>query len=138
MKLFDATRIPMLTRALDVYALRQRVISSNVANIGTDGYKAQRVRFEEELSGAARGSSLRGTVTHADHLAIGGGDAGAVRPSVGAANEDGTADGASGVNDVDIDREMAEMAKNQIRFKFAARLIGDGFRGIQKSIRGTV
>ena len=44
---------------------------------------------------------------------------------------------ASGVNNVDLDGEMAELAKNQIRYKFAARLIGDTFRGIQKSIRGT-
>ena len=44
---------------------------------------------------------------------------------------------ASGVNNVDLDHEMTELAKNQIRFRFAARLMADTFRGIQKSIRGT-
>jgi flagellar basal body rod protein FlgB len=44
---------------------------------------------------------------------------------------------ASGVNGVDIETEMAELAKNQIRFKYAAKLLGEQFRGIQKSIRGT-
>jgi len=44
----------------------------------------------------------------------------------------------SGINDVDVDSEMAELAKNQIRFKYASRLLSDSFRGIQKSIRGTV
>ncbi len=137
MRLFDTTRIPILTKALDVYALRQRVISSNVANVGTEGYRAQSVRFEDELSGAARGMSLHGTVTHENHFAIGGGEIRTTAPSVVPAHEDGANDQSSGVNDVDIDQEMAEMAKNQIRFKFAARLIADGFRGIQKSIRGT-
>jgi flagellar basal-body rod protein FlgB len=138
MKLFDATRIPLLHRALDVYALRQRVISSNVAQIGTEGYRAQRVRFEEQLTAASGGASLRGTVTHPGHLAVGSRDALSAEPSVVPAQNAQADAGASGVNDVDIDNEMAEMAKNQIRFKFAARLIGDGFRGIQKSIRGTL
>jgi flagellar basal body rod protein FlgB len=45
---------------------------------------------------------------------------------------------ASGFNDVDIDHEMAELAKNQIRFKFGARIMGEMFKGIQKAIRGTL
>jgi flagellar basal body rod protein FlgB len=33
---------------------------------------------------------------------------------------------------------MAELAKNQIRFKFSSRLLGDAFKGMQKAIRGTL
>jgi flagellar basal body rod protein FlgB len=44
----------------------------------------------------------------------------------------------NGANNVNIDHEMAELAKNQIRFKFASKLLGDSFRGLQKSIRGIV
>ena len=44
----------------------------------------------------------------------------------------------SGINDVDIDSEMAELAKNQIKFKYASRLLSESFRGIQKSIRGQI
>jgi flagellar basal body rod protein FlgB len=50
----------------------------------------------------------------------------------------GEDDQTNGVNNVDLDNEMAELAKNQIRFKFSSRLIADAFRGIQRSIRGTV
>ncbi len=39
-------------------------------------------------------------------------------------------------NNVNIDNEMAELAKNQIRFKFSSKLLGETFRGLQKSIRG--
>jgi flagellar basal body rod protein FlgB len=45
---------------------------------------------------------------------------------------------ASGINSVDIDQEMAELAKNQIRYKFSARLIGEAFRALQMSIRGSL
>ena len=41
------------------------------------------------------------------------------------------------MNNVDLDQEMAELAKNQIRFRFSTRILGDSFRGLQKSIRGT-
>jgi flagellar basal body rod protein FlgB len=51
-------------------------------------------------------------------------------------NRAGDVPNRSGVNDVDIDNEMAELAKDQIQFRFAARMITDVFRGIQKSIRG--
>ena len=54
MRLFDGTKIPVLHRALDAYTLRQKVIAGNIANITTPGYKAQSVKFEDELSGVCR------------------------------------------------------------------------------------
>jgi flagellar basal-body rod protein FlgB len=121
---------------MDAYALRQRVIASNIANITTSGYRARSVEFEEQLS-AALGSAPSGlTATNAQHLSPSGGGPGSIRPTV--VDSQGLADNASGVNNVDVDHEMAELAKNQIRFKFSARLIADTFRGLQKSIRGTL
>ena len=35
-----------------------------------------------------------------------------------------------------IPETLAELAKDQIHFRFAARMISDAFKGIQKSIRG--
>jgi flagellar basal-body rod protein FlgB len=137
MRLFDGTKIPVLNRALDAYALRQRVIAGNLANITTPGYKAQSVKFEEELSGALQSGSIPGMTTDPRHMPIGG-QAATATPVVQTPPVGEQADAlASGVNNVDLDQEMAELAKNQLRFRFAARLIGDTFRGIQKSIRGT-
>lgn len=139
MRLFDGTKIPVLNRALDAYALRQRVIAGNLANIATPGYKAQSVKFEEELSGALQTGVIPGMTTDPRHMPIGAPGAGAATPTVQPVSAGEQADAlASGVNNVDLDQEMAELAKTQLRFRFAARLIGDTFRGIQKSIRGTV
>lgn len=139
MKLFDATKIPLLGKALDVYALRQKVISSNIANITTVGYRSQNVTFEEQIAGAMQKDAVSPSVTNERHIAIGSdnpaGDVARIidTPSDTSVSGDSLA---SGINDVDIDHEMADLAKNQIRFKFAARLLTESFRGIQKSIRG--
>jgi flagellar basal-body rod protein FlgB len=42
----------------------------------------------------------------------------------------------SGVNNVNIDKEMADMAENQIMFKFAARNISIYFKSMQDVIKG--
>ena len=135
--LFSKTTIPLLGKALDAYALRQRVIASNVANIGTPGYRAQMVAFEDELAGAIQDIQISGTQTDDRHIPIGIPSAPDGTGRVTDANPGEKGNLASGVNDVDIDNEMAELAKDQIRFRFAARMITDAFKGIQKSIRGT-
>ncbi len=140
MKLFDATKIPVLGRALDAYTLRHKAIATNLANITTPGYQAKAVTFEEQLSGALGNAGLSGSVTNKHHMPIGQNPIATVQPAVqqpGAAMNLRGDPMASGLNNVDLDQEMAELAKNQIRFKFSARLLSDTFRGLQKSIRGT-
>jgi flagellar basal-body rod protein FlgB len=141
MKLFDNTRVPLLEQALDVYALRTRVSASNIANINTPGYTAKRVEFEEEFSKALQQNQGRAgiTMTHKNHIPIHNGQAAVVRiGGIGDASGQSlnSDELASGVNNVDIDHEMAELAKNQIRFKFASQMVSGQFKGLQKSIRG--
>ncbi|MBI5474623.1 MAG: flagellar basal body rod protein FlgB [Ignavibacteriae bacterium] len=143
MRLFDSTKIPLLGKALDVYSLRQKVMASNISNITVPGYKSQSVSFEEQLAAAEKNSgAVRGAATNPKHLSISAAtDIRDVQEKVYDTSEDkpeGYNELASGFNDVDIDYEMAELAKNQIRFRFGSRLLGDTFKGIQKAIRGSV
>lgn len=39
----------LIERALDLTALNQRVIATNIANINTPGFKARRLNFDEQL-----------------------------------------------------------------------------------------
>lgn len=141
MNLFENTRIPILSKALDAYSLRHQVISANIANIGTPGYKAQSVQFENALSSAMSNSVVIGQTTNERHMGIGvqatspDGPISIVENTPGKLSDEELK---SGINDVDVDSEMAELAKNQIRFKYASRLVSESFRGIQKSIRGTI
>ena len=135
--LFDKTGIPLLGKALDAYALRQKVIASNIANISTIGYRSQTVSFEDELAGSLQNPQISGTQTNERHLPLGAPSQADPAVEITDTNRgSATSTNASGVNDVDIDNEMAELAKDQIRFRLAARMISDAFKGIQKSIRG--
>ena len=48
--IFNKTKIPALNAVLDVTQLRQRVISNNIANVSTQGYRKQDLRFQEYLN----------------------------------------------------------------------------------------
>jgi len=137
-KLFNSTNIPLLSKALDAYTLRHRTISSNIANISSAGYRAQEVSFEDQLAASRAQGGVGVAVTDPRHIATSADNPADVTPSVhDVPLPAGAAANASGVNDVDIDTEMAELARNQIRFRFAARLLAGTFKDIQESIRGS-
>jgi len=139
-KLFDTTKVPLLGKALDVYTLRQKVIASNIANITTVGYRAKSVTFEDQMAGSLQRGGTNQAVTNEGHLSGTPANVANADPQIIDAPTENSLSGdplASGLNNVDIDSEMANLAKNQIRFKFAARLLTDTFRDIQDSIKGT-
>ena len=139
MKIFDSTKIPILSKALGVYSLRQKVASSNIANISTPGYRALAVSFESELDSAMKTPTPAMTTTDANHLQGANEMNQQENEHIVDAVDAGFAQNdpyASGVNNVDIDHEMSYLAENQLRFKYAARLINEEFKEIQNSIRG--
>jgi flagellar basal-body rod protein FlgB len=139
-KLFDTTKVPLLGKALDVYTLRQKVIASNIANITTVGYRSKSVTFEDQIAGSLKQDGMNQAVTNEGHISGTAASAVNADPQIIDAPTENSLSGdslASGLNNVDIDNEMANLAKNQIRFKFAARLLTDTFRDIQDSIKGT-
>ncbi len=104
---------------------RQAVLAANVANADTPGYQALDVRFDRAM--ARQG--LRLAATDPRHL---GGTRGAGRQTVVAAGGTPRRDG----NDVDIDREMAKIAQNQIEYQFLTRVLGSRFRKLKEAITG--
>lgn len=101
----------LIKNGLDASAMRQKAISSNISNVNTPGYKAEKVEFESELRKAIGKSGLGMVGTTENHL--GRSAAAAVSPEVVTAegnsmNENG--------NDVDIDNEMVNLAANEIYY----------------------
>lgn len=133
--IYQSTNIPFLNNALDAYSLRQQVIADNIANVTSIGYRSKHVSFEEQLDSALGQKSISPVRTHYNHLPFG-----CPPPGNGGAQvvEDDTQNYISGVNNVDFDHQMAELAKNQIKFKFSSKMVQDIFRGLQKSIKGTL
>ncbi len=124
----------MLEKGLDASALRNKVIADNLANVDTPGYKRSEVLFEEELRKAmGRESGLAGKLTHERHIPIGRKTAFNVAPEV-VRSEDTSMrnDG----NNVDIDREMAALAKNSIMYTALAQELNGEFQKIKMAING--
>ncbi|GAB4337359.1 MAG: flagellar basal body rod protein FlgB [Calditrichia bacterium] len=130
--LLKKTAIPSLTKGLDVYALRQKTTAANIANVETPGYRRKYVEFEEHLQNALE-NRLSGRRTEAKHLPVGRSRVQEAQPRI---VEDDSAELLSGVNNVDIDREVVEQIKNQIRYQYGARLLNKDFSFLRASIKG--
>lgn len=126
------TNIPLLNKALDVYSLRQRAISSNISNVNTVGYREKEVKFEELLQTQMR-KHLDGVQTDERHIPLGRLRAREVNPRV---LENKSDDFYSGVNNVDIDKQVVEQVKNEIRFMYASRILNANFAALRASIKG--
>jgi len=131
--IFRKTSAPLLHKALSAYALRQRSISDNIANVNTPGFHRSEVQFEEDLKKVLRQRGVKGKRTHDRHFNIGVTNIAQLKGRV-VLSKDPTL--ASGVNNVDIDKEMVEAAKTAIRFQAAAQRIHGSYSSLQSAIRG--
>lgn len=131
--LFDRTTVPDLERSLDVYSARQKVISNNIANVNTPCFRAKKVTFEEEYRRHLEKPALKGRLTDSGHRALGVRDLHQIHPRIRRA--DNTRND-SGINNVDIDKEMAELAKNSLRYQQSVALIRKKFLNLRAAVKG--
>ena len=130
---FSKTNLPLINKSLDASMLRSRIIANNIANVTTPGYRRVEVKFEDELRKALDVSSLKGMRTNDNHLKAGRSN---IRDVNAIAYKPNDPTLPSGVNNVDIDMEMAKLAETQIMFNFAARFSQGTYRKINASIQG--
>jgi len=130
MKIDDKTT-KALEAALKFREMRQELISSNVANAETPGYKAKRLDFEAAL---ARALDVDGqmpmNMSDEDHYNVGGGGFDNLQPEVyddpsGIVSDDG--------NTVDREKEMALMAENKVIYDALVQLVNKKM-GLKKYI----
>jgi flagellar basal-body rod protein FlgB len=121
--------INKLEDMLEFCTQKQKVLSRNIANIGTKDYQREEVKFKDVLD-----SSMLPELKTSDpeHFST-------FTPESEVNNfeivRDDSTDKVSGINNVDIDKEMTEMVENTLKFKFAARKIGDYYKLLQEVIR---
>lgn len=117
----DDTTIQALAASLKFREMRNKLISSNVANAETPGYKAKKIDFEDALARAINLDKLQNLDTNDQrHFDVGGGGFSNLQPEVyedpnGVVSEDG--------NTVDVASEMALMAENKILYDAAVQLL---------------
>ncbi|HCZ07489.1 MAG TPA: flagellar basal body rod protein FlgB [Thermotogae bacterium] len=105
----------LLKIALDVSALRAEVIANNIANVETPNYKRKYVVFESALQEAMEDRHIQLKRTNPKHLT------GAFRISPQVMTDWSTSMRNDG-NNVDIDREMTELASNTLRYQVLTSL----------------
>lgn len=124
--------VDILQKALDVAWLRNKVISNNIANVDTPGYKRLKVEFEQFLADAINNRVIRGITTHEKHIPIGGGSIDQIKPVI---REDySTTSMRLDGNNVDIENEMAQLAKNNIVYNALVQKVSGEFKKLRTVI----
>ncbi|MCS7234187.1 MAG: flagellar basal body rod protein FlgB [Synergistetes bacterium] len=120
---FDKTT-RVLEKTLSALSLRQEVIANNIANVNTPEYRRKEVTFEEELKEALsqQPKKLRGYVTHPRHIPIPQPQLTleSVKPEVWERDDLFFRNDKNGV---DIDLELAELAKNAMKHAALSRTL---------------
>ena len=123
----------ILEKALDAAWLRNEAISNNIANVNTPGYKKSYVKFEELMSDAVDKFQISGIKKDEKFIPIGKDTKTTVSPEI--VQEDFTSMRRDG-NNVDIDVEMAELAKNSIKYNALIAQMSKEFSKIKMVING--
>jgi flagellar basal-body rod protein FlgB len=122
MSMIDTPMTEALSRFLDVDVARLRLITSNLANIDTPGFRTRDLDFGAELARAR--SSMEGnewgSFAGASYTPV-------VRPVRGLLQRP---DG----NNVSVERESLLLAETQMKFNLGVQLLKDEFHGISQAI----
>lgn len=130
--LFDRT-VGILSRTLDYRVRNQRVIASNIANIDTPGFRPKKLKFDEELRRAVEDKQVHLRTTDRKHLP-GFQDSGL--EGDGSFVLETEPESIAGDHSLDIDREMAKMAKNNLLYEATVKMLSKKFDLLREAIEG--
>ena len=98
-----------LQRYMDLLTSRQKLVTSNIANADTPGYKTQDIDFQSEFMSMVSGQMPQ-----------------TIQPEGLAERPDG--------NNVSMDREARMLAENAIRFNMASTLVRSQLKLVRNAI----
>jgi flagellar basal-body rod protein FlgB len=132
--LLNGPEFKRLAGAVGASELRQKVISNNVANADTPKFKRSDVIFEDYLDQSMGNGVpiLTGRRTNPRHFAIGQ-SSGELKPQV-VTDQNSVMNNNS--NNVDIDREMTLLAKNQLNYNFYVQQVNHDVKMMRTAIDG--
>lgn len=128
----------LLEKALDASWARNSAISDNIANVDTPGYKRKDVNFEDYFKSALNKQKIAGLVAEPKRATINGtSDDSDSDSNVEFSTQTDYSDTTMRLdgNNVDIDKEMTELAKNQILYNAYASLLNKDYAMMRAAIR---
>ena len=123
-----------LQKGLNASWLRNEVISNNIANVDTPGFKSSRVNFEDlmaEAAGAENGG-IPLAVTNDRHIP--GPAADSVANVEAQVVTDNTTEVRLDGNNVSVENEMVDLAKNSINYYATVNKINSEFKKLNTAI----
>ena len=132
--LFSDT-VTVLARSVHLRAQNHDIIAGNIANAETPGYTPKSLSFEKQLKTALDGCSKGAAAAARDprHLPA---ETCRIDSVVGRVVETPSASPGLDGNGVDLEVEMAKMAKNQIMYYASVQLLARKLEGLKSVIRG--
>ena len=111
----------ILKRSLDLLMRQSKNVSENIANVNNPEYQRKPTAFTDQLMALRQAGQLR--VTSNRHMKVG------TSASEPPESEKGA---------VILTREMSDLALNQIRYDFSARMMRRRFDGLSRAITGRI
>ncbi|MEX2462198.1 MAG: flagellar basal body rod protein FlgB [Paenibacillaceae bacterium] len=123
----------LLEKSLDAATMRQRTITNNIANVDTPYFKRSEVSFESLLQ-KQMGSlpALEGYRTDTRHFAFGSSSQ-QISPQI---SVDEASIMNNNLNNVDMDTEMSQLAKNQLTYNTEIQQVNHEFKMLRSAISG--
>ncbi len=117
------------TRALDWCVRRHRVVSSNIVNRDTPGYRAKDVNFSKVMEQISTNAEEVLTRTNPTHLpGLSGGASNVMTEKAAAERPDG--------NSVNLAEQMATLAENNYTYQALVKHVSRKFQAIKLAVRG--
>lgn len=151
-ELFASTKIPVLGEVLNFTQARQGVLAGNIANVNTPGYRTRDLSpaaFQEQLKAAISESRSR-RLSRSNPLPAGIDSPGLSSPGLSSAGlprgSDDPSDPIRQVSaslenilyhddtNIDLEKQVAEISKNQLLHNFALTVITDQFQLLESAI----
>lgn len=131
MKIFPQS-IQTLEQALSTATLKQRVHAANIANVDTPNYKSKQVDFQSVLNSTMNNQAFSSFKTNAKHFSFSG-ESTQQHPAIKVNN---SSQYSPNGNNVDMDYEMSNLAKNQLFYNAVTEGINGKFNNLRTVING--
>jgi flagellar basal-body rod protein FlgB len=115
------SQIDVFKKALNVSWLQNKATSNNIANVDTPGYKKEVVKFDSVLNDA-----VDLVKTNKNHISLNNSEPRIEKVTNTSFRKDD--------NNVDIDVEMAELSKNQLKFNIITSQLNSKLSRLRKAI----
>lgn len=128
----------LLEKSLDVESVRKKVIADNIANVDVPHFKRREVNFESEVERAIKSNNnmsekLPAIMTDERHIPFFlERDVKSIQPRI---NLDYTTTYRNDGNNVDIEKEMVDSAKNMMRYNAAVNALNHNYKMLKTVLK---